>query len=753
MNPPTSRFSFLRHGSAGRFVLPLLIAGVFFLGWYVGLPPAQEENRSESATTWTCSMHPQIRQPNPGLCPICAMALIPLDPNGGSDGGLREVSVSTEAAALMDLRVSPVLHQAAAVHVDLFGKIAYDERNVTTTTARIGGRLDRFYIDYTGTEVRKGDHIAEIYSPELIVAQQDLIKAIAGVERSQGDGTEAAVETQQRLLRSARERLRLLQLTETQIDAIEKQGKPTDTVTLFAPQDGVVTKRHVVEGAYVKTGDPLFAVAGLGSVWLSLEAYESDLPWLKFAQDVAFTVEALPGQTFHGRIAYIDPELDPMRRVVKVRVNVANERRLLKPGMFARATVDAKVSADGRVIDAGLAGKWISPMHPEIMSDEPGKCTICGMDLVPAEDLGFIAKADGSEHGEPLLVPMSAVLRTGDRAVVYVRVSAAPNPQFEGRQIVIGPRVGEYFVVDSGLEEGDLVVTRGAFKLDSELQIRARPSMMSENAGLVELPGSKAEVALLGQWEPVPRALGKLADAVKSEDEAGAREAIDAMKATIENISLKPLSPKTSALWNEFSARLLNSLASATGRELDSLATSYGGIRIAMEETGTYLGLPYQPVMTEAAAPEKLADLRAALDAYYPFVAALAADDITTAMPRWLSLLDALKKLGLEAPEPAAAKDLAAMRSALDAVTGPLIAEVKLHGLDQVGNAYVAHCPMAFDGKGADWLAPGTEIANPYFGAEMLNCGAITGNLSAATPSNTPKKTTQPTPDHSAHQP
>ncbi len=261
-------------------------------------------------------MHPQIRQPNPGLCPICAMDLIRLAPGG--EGGLREIKVTPEAAALMDLRVSEVVREPAAVHVDLFGKIAYDERNVNTTTARIGGRLDRFFVDFTGTEVQKGFHIAEIYSPELLVAQKDLIKAAQALEAARKSGTPNAVRTQEQLLRSARERLRLLQLTPDQIDAIASNDEPEDHVTLYAPQDGVVTERHVLEGAYVKEGDPLFSVASLHSVWLNLEAYEADLPWLNFAQEVSFSVEAIPGTRFTGRVAYIATEIDPRRRVMKV---------------------------------------------------------------------------------------------------------------------------------------------------------------------------------------------------------------------------------------------------------------------------------------------------------------------------------------------------------------------------------------------------------------------------------------------------
>jgi Cu(I)/Ag(I) efflux system membrane fusion protein len=699
-----------------KIVIPLALLAVFFVGWYVGLPPAvSHAGHGDSDTIWTCSMHPQIRQPNPGLCPICAMDLIPM--TASSEGGLREVKVSAEAAALLDLRVSPVVRRAANVHVDLFGKIGYDERQVTTTTARIGGRLDRFFIDFTGTEVRKGDHIAEIYSPDLIVAQQDLIRAVNNLERVRGDGTASAVETQQRLLKSSRERLRLLELSDEQIADIEKLKAPTDLITLHAPQDGIVTKRHVVEGAYVKTGDPLFAVAGLDSVWLNMEAYESDLVWLKFAQEVTFTVDAFPGETFAGRIAYIDQEIDPMRRIVRVRVNVANEKHLLKPGMFARASVDAQVAADGSVVDPGLAGKWISPMHPEIMSDKPGKCSICGMDLVPAEELGFIEKSGDETHGDPLLVPATAVLRTGERAVVYVRVSASPDPKFEGQEIVLGARVGDYFVVESGLEEGVMVVTRGAFKLDSELQLRARPSMMNPNAGLVETPAAEAEASLLGQWGAIPRALGQLANAA---DEAAEKDAISTMSAAVKSVSTASFHAKTLADWTEFSSRLMNALAQGEFLE----------IRLAVEEAGRYLGLPNQPVLVEQSAPEKVTELRAAVDAYYALVDALAKDDQAAALAAKDPLAKALKTAGIDEHLLGQAADLKALRAALEVMSPRLIAAVRENGMDQVGSAYVIHCPMVNDDDGADWLWQGTEILNPYFGSEMLNCGTLRENLS-----------------------
>ena len=184
-----------------------------------------------------------------------------------------------------------------------------------------------------------------------------------------------------------------------------------------------------------------------------------------------------PATTFHGTIAFIEPEVDRRTRTVPVRVNVPNPEGRLKPGMFVRATVASRLAEDGKVHAPEFAGKWISPMHPEIVKDGPGQCDVCGMDLVPAEELGLV---DSGKQPAPLIVPASAVLRTGKRAVVYVEKPEAERPTYEGREIVLGPRAGDVFLVESGLEAGERVVTNGAFKIDSALQIQAKPSMMSE---------------------------------------------------------------------------------------------------------------------------------------------------------------------------------------------------------------------------------------------------------------------------------
>jgi len=715
----------------------LLPIALFFAGWWFGLAPKEhnhEEGRAntgKTSTKWTCSMHPLIRQDNPGLCPICNMDLIPLVA-GNSDGGLREISVSAEASSLLDLRVSPVVRAAAVVDVQMFGKIDFDERNTVTTTARMSGRLDRLYADFTGTTVSQGDEIAEIYSPELIVAQHTLIRA--RIDWLQAKSTSERT-SMLKMLESAREKMRLLNLSDLQIASIEKQKKPSDHITLLAPQSGIIVNLNVKEGQYVKTGDPLFAIADLKSVWLKMEAYETDLPWIRYAQDVTFSVEAIPEKVFHGPIAFIDPQLDPMRRIIKVRVNVDNKDLLLKPGMFANATVHSKVALNGKVLSANLAGKWISPMHPEIVKDGPGECDICGMPLVPAEELGFIAPEGPVKT--PLLIPVSSVLRTGQRAVVYVRLPGKQEPVFEGREIVLGPRAGNFFIVRNGLSEGELVVTQGAYKLDSELQIKAKPSMMNPNAGLEERSANNAPSQIEGQWSSLLRIYGKLVPALKTGDLKTAEAEISNLQSALRAIKSDQLQPKELALWNEFSMRLDNIFSEV--KSMPANRSTLGILEQQFAQTRRYVGLsatPIAPITTDA---QWLTPLAATKDTYLTLTKALAGDqesEALVAIPLLTTeaknlpgsadteaLLKALKHLNMQ-------KDISGIRAAFKPVSTALITLAKKHGTDHLDNLYVVHCPMADNNKGADWLSDKNEVKNPYYGSMMLGCGDVTDTIS-----------------------
>jgi Cu(I)/Ag(I) efflux system membrane fusion protein len=444
----------------GQVVWLSMIALAFLAGWIIsnGEPTSDiarhEHEKEETATSWTCSMHPQIQQPKPGQCPICGMDLIPVTSQKSTQAGFREI-------ALTEIR--------------MVGKINYDETRLGYITSRVPGRIDRMYVDYTGITVRKGDHLVELYSPELVSTQQELIQTTKSVKESD-------LELMKQNAVSIRERLRLWGLTPEQIKTIESSNKVTDHVTIYAPMGGIVVQRDGIEGMYVNTGTRIYTIADLSRLWLELDAYESDVPWIRYGQEVEFQTETYPGDIFKGKIAFIDPILNEKTRSIKIRVNVENKEGKLKPGMFAHATVKSKVAAGGKVMDPALIGKWISPMHPEIVKNKPGTCDVCGMSLVRAEELGYVSAAEIAKEAA-LVIPASAPLITGKRAVVYVQVPGKKGV-YEGRVVILGPRAGDYYIVKEGLQEGEIVVVNGNFKIDSAIQILAKPSMMNPEGGM-----------------------------------------------------------------------------------------------------------------------------------------------------------------------------------------------------------------------------------------------------------------------------
>jgi Cu(I)/Ag(I) efflux system membrane fusion protein len=429
-------------------------------------------------------MHPHIKRDGPGQCPICGMDLIPVrqEPSDMDDQEPRQITLSTAQRARMRIATVPVERRYPTAEIRLVGKVTYDETRLAYITAWVPGRIDDLLVDYTGVTVRKGDHMVELYSPELLSAQEELLQAIRGMTELSRSNVESLRRSAAGTVDAARDKLRLWGLSSEQIADIERSGKTSEQVTIFSPASGVVIHRNAQEGMYVDTGTRIFTVADLDAVWVQLDAYESDLQWLRYGQTVNFTTEAYPGERFRGVVSFIDPVLNPQTRTVNVRVNVDNKDGRLKPEMFVRAEVFAQFASHGRIFDESLIGKWVSPMHPEIIKDEPGQCDICGMDLVPAESLGY-ASAGKSHGGAPLVIPATAALLTGTRAVVYVEQPEADRPTYVGREVVLGPRAGDSYVVESGLSEGDLVVVSGNFKIDSALQIQAKPSMMNPEGG------------------------------------------------------------------------------------------------------------------------------------------------------------------------------------------------------------------------------------------------------------------------------
>jgi len=578
----------------------VLVAAAFVLGRsFSGRAPqgprgsGEEPSVQAEAQVWTCSMHPQIRQPKPGKCPLCGMDLIPATSGeaAGEDLGPRELKLSPAAIGLAGIQVAPVERKPVSAEIRMVGKIDYDETRLAYITARFPGRLDRLYVDYTGIPVTKGDHMAEVYSPELLTAQEELLQALRTVKELERSELASMKETALRTVEAAREKLRLWELTGEQVDAIEKRGVTIDRMTILAPIGGIVIHKNALEGMYVSTGTRIYTIADLTQVWAKLDAYESDLIWLRLGQEVEFELESYPGVVFTGKIAFIDEVLDPRTRTVKVRVNVPNADGRLKPEMFVRAVVRSQVAAGGKVVAPDLIGKWMCPMHPEIVKDSAGTCDICGMPLKTTESLGYVSTDDAVQE-VPLVIPASAPLITGKRAVVYIKV---PDKEgvFEGREVVLGPRAGDYYLVEEGLQEGELVVVNGNFKIDSALQIMAKPSMMSPEGGALppghqhdampSTPAGKpaaavaenveAPSAFQTQLHKVYEVYLKIQDALASDDNDKAVSAVKAARDALDAVDMKLLEGEAHMKWMKHRANVSKAIKDMTD------ASDIAGIR------------------------------------------------------------------------------------------------------------------------------------------------------------------------------
>lgn len=644
-----------KHTAAGIAVV--LIIAALVIGYRIGRPapePATElttdvHEHGEDAgqpQMYTCSMHPSVRLPDSGAkCPICFMDLIPVTADEGEGNELR-VTMSEAAAALSRIETAPVGRFLPTAEVRLYGKVTYDETSVARLTAYFPGRIERLFVNYVGVPVSAGDHMAEVYSPELLAAFEEL-RQVASAAADSRSGSELLRSATRDTLTAAREKLRLFGLTSEQITAVEEGRFESDRLPIYAPIGGVVTHLAVREGDYVKTGAAIATVADLSRLWIDMQAYESQLPLLRWGQSVSFTVEALPSEVFEGRIAFIEPMIDQQTRTAAVRVAVDNTDRGLKPGMFASGVVRTRVSEDGAVVNDELAGRWVSPMHPTIVKDGPGQCDVCGMDLVPAESLGVVG--DPSSATEPLVIPRSAVLYTGTRSVVYVEVSDTARPTYEGRAVVLGPRAGDFYIVREGLSRGERVVVNGAFRVDSAMQIAAKPSMMTPGGG-----GGGDRHA--GHGGMAGGATQTMPERVSVPDSFV--------------FALKPVY-----------AAYLDAQEALAADDLGGFSQAAADLRTALsfvEETGL-VGEP---------------------------------------LGEWRRAAARLRV------EPGIT-DIEVARAKFEGMSEAVIALQRRFGHRGSEQWQLAHCPMAFDNKGADWLQRGEQINNPYFGASMLRCGEI----------------------------
>ncbi len=407
-----------------------MIIGGIIIGWIIfgggkGTPVQQlsaDKNIETKVSIWTCSMHPQIRQNKPGKCPICAMDLISLNSENDDNTDFNITQMSESAMKIAEVQTTIVQKSSPIKEIRLTGKVKPDERNISVITSRFSGRIEKLFVNFTGQVVQQGEKLATIYSPDLITAQKELFEAIK------------FKQSNPEYYKAARNKLKLWSLNESQIDNIEKNTEPQNYFDILSPLSGTVMKRQVAHGDYVEAGALLFEIADLSSVWIMFNAYESDLPWIRTNDNLTFEVQSIPGKQFNGKVTFIDPVVDPEARVAYVRTEINNPDNLLKPEMFAQGIIKTKL--------------------PSIEN--------------------------------ALIIPKSAVLWTGKKAVVYVKLKGQIKPTFQYREITLGEDAGSFYVVKDGLQEGEEIVTNGVFKIDGAAQLAGKQSMMNPVASDVE---------------------------------------------------------------------------------------------------------------------------------------------------------------------------------------------------------------------------------------------------------------------------
>ncbi|HLN55839.1 MAG TPA: efflux RND transporter periplasmic adaptor subunit [Bacteroidales bacterium] len=581
----------------------ILLAGLL-LGWLFFHTPggsvpetitAIHEGHEDEATVWTCSMHPNIRMDKPGKCPICGMDLIPLSQSGNVSVDPDAIHFSDEAMALANVQTTVVSKGSKTREVRLYGKVQADERLLQSQVSHIAGRIEKLYVNFTGENVKAGQVLAEIYSPDLVTAQQELLQT-AETKKIQPD-----------LYEASKERLRQWKLSDEQIRNIESSGKVLTNFRVLSNTSGTVTSRLVNDGDHVSEGTVLFTVADLSKVWLLFDAYESDLPFLAKGKPVTFTLQSFPGKEFKGDISFIDPVIDPLTRVARVRVEYDNRNGELKPEMFATG-----------IVSASLAG-----------------------------------------YGNMISVPASAVLWTGKRSIVYVKQTGDTENLFKMREVELGPSLGENYIVVNGLNEGEEIVTNGAFSVDASAQLEGKPSMMNQTGGRVSTGHDHG--ALQGPAGEMPETDRK---------EAGA----SANKISVSMDFTMKLNEVVDH-YLELKNALVNSDQAKAAQASAKLKQSLSGV-----DMKSLKGEPYN---------------------------------------KWMDLSSEISK---QADVISSRSPIEKQRMAFADLSDQVYNAVKTFGL-MGKTVYYQFCPMARDGKGAFWLSELNEIRNPYYGEAMLTCG------------------------------
>ena len=468
---------------------------------------------------YTCSMHPQVRQDEPGDCPICGMELIPVsDEDDHQEDDPFSFRMREAHSTWANVQTQRVEAKHAGATIRLTGKVAVDERKEQVITADFPGRIERLYANYTGKRVSQGEKLATIYSPEIMQAQQELIQAAANKE------------TQPRLYESARQRLRLFGLTPDQVDHIIETGKASPTMDVYAGRQGILLRRDIAEGDYINTGQRLFAIADLDKVWVELDIYEKHLGLIREGQLAEVKLPAMAAAALEGEVEFVDPIVNPGTRSARARLTVINENNMLRPGMLANAIIT-------------------------------------------------------TEETHQVVIPATAILWTGTTSVVYVKVHEDEGFSFEFRQIEIGPRTNETYIVHSGLEEGEEIAVNGVFAIDAAAQLRGHYSMM------VSPPEQDLPEPFKGNLENLYNIYFDLKNALAADDPEQAREHGEKLQVSLEETGPHSLDGEHHMFWMEQYDAIEESLSDfSAADDIEGLRAHFEPLSEAFIETARTLG-------------------------------------------------------------------------------------------------------------------------------------------------------------------
>ena len=479
----------------------ILIVGLV-LGW--GFRAITSDNTTPHAheageglpSIWTCSMHPNIKLPEAGDCPICGMDLIPASQESASSSNPQVFQMTEEAMAIAQVQTLVVGEGSAKKELTLSGKIQADERENASLTVKFPGRIEKLYVTFTGEQVKAGQKLATLYSPELMNAQKELLEAAR---------TKA---TFPQLYQASKEKLTLWKLSAAQIAEIERAGVVKEKWDILADQSGVVIQKNVSVGDYVATGSVLFTVTNLNKLWLLLDVYETDLPSVSLGDQIKYTVAGRAGEPLTAKVSFIDPLLNAQTRAASIRAEIPNVGNSLKPEMFVTARLRNKNSQ--------------SPAN--------------------------------------LLVPRTAVLWSGKRSVVYVKVPNSSVAAFEMREVQVS-RQGEEYRIESGLSPGEEIATQGVFAIDASAQLSGKQSMMSRPVGSY----TEISVEFSGNVSEVVTQYFKLKNALVKDQIAPAKSAGNDMSQVLAKVDASKFKGSEKTAWETLNNKLRDALAKVKG--------------------------------------------------------------------------------------------------------------------------------------------------------------------------------------------